>query len=65
LEPESTTTGEDMSYYLEKVKGCYFFVGVGREGCAPLHNPKFQFNEDVLLISAETLSRVAMELLGG
>jgi amidohydrolase len=63
VEPEPTTTGEDMSYYLEKVKGCYFFVGVGREGCAPLHNPKFQFNEEVLLLGAETLVRGAMEVL--
>jgi amidohydrolase len=64
LEPEPTMGGEDMSYYLERVKGCYFFAGVGREGGAPVHNPRFDFNEEVLLISVETFCRAAAEMLG-
>jgi len=63
IEPEQTMGGEDMAFYLEKSKGCFFFLGVGREGCAPLHNPKFDFNEDVLLTGVETYCRVAFELL--
>ncbi|MEJ5377291.1 MAG: M20 family metallopeptidase [bacterium] len=63
LEPEPTTTGEDMSWYLEKVPGCYFFLGIGQEGCAPLHNPRFQFQEDVMLTGVEILCRGALELL--
>jgi amidohydrolase len=63
LEPEPTMGGEDMSYYLQRAKGCFFFLGVGRPGCAPLHNAKFDFNEDVLLIGIETYCRVALELL--
>jgi amidohydrolase len=64
IEPEPTMGGEDMAFYLEKSKGCFFFLGVGREGCAPIHNPKFDFNEDVLLAGVETYCRVAFELLG-
>ena len=64
IEPEQTMGGEDMAFYLEKSKGCFFFLGVGREGCAPLHNPKFDFNEDILLTGVETYCRVAFELLG-
>ena len=63
IEPEQTMGGEDMAFYLEKSKGCFFFLGVGREGCAPLHSPKFDFNEDVLLTGVETYCRVAFELL--
>ena len=63
LEPEPTMGGEDMSYYLQKAKGCFFFLGVGRPGGAPLHNAKFDFNEDVLLLGVETYCRIAQELL--
>ena len=34
-----------------------------RPGGAPLHNPGFDFNEDVLLLGVETYCRIAMELL--
>jgi amidohydrolase len=64
IEPESTMGGEDMAYYLEKSKGCYFFLGVARADCAPIHNSRFDFNEDVLLHGVETYCRVAMDLLG-
>ncbi|UCG81606.1 MAG: amidohydrolase [Desulfobacterales bacterium] len=64
IEPEPTMGGEDMAFYLERSKGCFFFLGVGRQGCAPLHNAKFDLNEKVLLIGAETYCRVAFELLG-
>ena len=63
IEPEPTMGGEDMAFYLEKSKGCFFFLGVGRQGSAPLHNPKFDLNENVLLIGAEIYCRVALELL--
>lgn len=63
VEPEPTMGGEDMSYYLQRAKGCFFFLGVGREGCAPLHNARFDFNEEVLLLGVETYCRVALELL--
>ena len=63
LEPEPTMGGEDMAYFLEKSKGCFFFLGVGREGCAPLHNSGFDFNEKTLSLCIETYCRIAWELL--
>jgi amidohydrolase len=63
IEPDQTMTGEDMAFYLEKTKGCFFFLGVGREGYAPLHTSKFDFNEDVLLLGVETYCQIATELL--
>lgn len=63
IEPESTMGGEDMAFYLEKTKGCFFFLGAGREGCAPIHNSRFDFNEDVLLLGVETYCRIALDLL--
>jgi amidohydrolase len=56
--------GEDMSFFLERSKGCFFFLGVGRDGCAPLHNPRFDFNEEVLLTGVEIYCRAALKLLG-
>jgi amidohydrolase len=64
VEPEPTMGGEDMAFYFEKCKGVFFFLGVGFEGCAPIHNAKFDFNEDVLLLGVETYCRAAFELLG-
>ena len=64
VEPARTMGGEDMSYFLQRAKGCFFALGAGREGYAPVHNPKFMFNEDILSLGVETHCRVALELLG-
>jgi amidohydrolase len=63
LEPQKTMGGEDFSFYAQKSKGCFFALGVGREGGPPVHNPAFDFNEDLMLLGVETYCRVAMELL--
>ena len=63
VEPERTMGGEDMSYFLQQTKGCFYALGVGREEFAPVHNSKFNFNEDVLALGVETHCRVAMDLL--
>lgn len=64
ITPELTMGGEDMSYFLEKSKGCFYFIGVDRNGSASIHNPKFDFNEEILLLGVETHCRVAWELIG-
>ena len=61
--PSKTMGGEDFAFYLQQSKGCFFALGAGREDYVPIHNPKFDFNEDVLLLGAETHCRVGMELL--
>jgi amidohydrolase len=63
IEPEPTMGGEDMAYFLEKTKGCFFFLGVGRENSTPIHNPEFDLNEDVLPLGVETYCRIASEML--
>ncbi len=62
VEPDPTMTGEDMAWYLERVPGCYFFLGVGKEGSAPLHNSRFQFEEYVLLLGVEVFCRAVLDL---
>ena len=61
--PQQTMWGEDFSFYLQRSKGCFFALGVGREGAAPIHNPKFDFNEDVMLLGVETHCRTGLALL--
>jgi amidohydrolase len=64
VEPEPSMGAEDMAFYLERCKGCFFFLGVGREESYPIHHPKFDFDENVLLTGAEIYCRVAFDLLG-
>jgi len=64
IEPAKSMGGEDMSFFLQKAKGCFYALGVGREGGAPVHNAGFTFNEDVLTLGVETHCRYALELLG-
>jgi amidohydrolase len=64
LEPEKTMGGEDFAFYAQKSKGCFFLLGVGREGASPVHNPKFDLKEDLMLLGVETYCRVALDLLG-
>lgn len=54
--------GEDMAYFLQKVPGCFFFLGAGNEakGCGhPHHSPHFDFDEDAMAIGSEILLRIA------
>lgn len=57
--------GEDVAYYLERVPGAIFLLGVG-DGLIcnhPLHHPGFAFNEDVLFSGVTLLSTIAMNYL--
>ena len=59
--PECQTMGgEDMSFFLEKVPGCYFFVGSANaeKGLGyPHHHPRFDFDEAALGIGVEMFVR--------
>jgi metal-dependent amidase/aminoacylase/carboxypeptidase family protein len=61
--PEPTMGEEGMSFFLQRAKGCFFFLGVGRPGCAPLHNAKFDFNIETLLLGVEIYCRIVLDLL--
>jgi amidohydrolase len=62
--PELTMGGEDMSFFLQRAPGCYYCLGVGRPDAAPLHNSRFVFREELMLLGVETHCRVALEMLG-
>lgn len=43
--------GEDFAYYLEKVPGCFFLIGLcptGHDTAPPLHSDRFDFNDAAL-----------------
>jgi amidohydrolase len=58
--------GEDFSFYLERVPGCFAWVGCRNtlKGLdAPHHSPRFDIDEEAMLIGADLLERVAREYL--
>ncbi|MGD8444182.1 MAG: M20 family metallopeptidase [Desulfobacterales bacterium] len=63
VEPERSMGGEDMSYFLQRSKGCFYALGVGRQEFTPLHSNRFDLNENVLAIGVETHCRIALDLL--
>ena len=73
LEFEPTMGAEDFSYFLQAKPGCYFVIGNGdgahREGghglgpCM-LHNPSYDFNDDLIPLGATAWVRMAEKWLG-
>jgi amidohydrolase len=58
--------GEDFSVFLQRVPGCFAWVGSGNtvKGFdAPHHSPRFDIDEEAMLIGVELLERVAREYL--
>lgn len=66
IEFTPTMGAEDMSLVLQKVPGCYFFVG-GRnpaiDAVYPHHHPKFNIDEEALLIGTRTMVAAVKECL--
>ena len=52
---------EDFSYFLQKTPGAYAWIGNGNS--ASLHNPSYDFNDDLLPVGASFLSRIAEKAL--
>jgi hippurate hydrolase len=59
---------EDFSYYLQAKPGCYFLIGNGDgahrhggHGLGPcmLHNPSYDFNDDLIPLGATAWVRLA------
>jgi amidohydrolase len=59
--PECQTMGgEDMSFFLAEVPGCYFFLGSANPSqnlAYPHHHPRFDFDETALGMGAEIFVR--------
>jgi len=72
LEFEPTMGAEDFSFFLQAKPGCYFMIGNGdgthREGghglgpCM-LHNPSYDFNDELIPLGATAWVRLAEEWL--
>jgi hippurate hydrolase len=61
--------GEDFSYYLERVPGCYVRFGTAREGVEqfPAHSGKFAIDEQAIAVGAafyHAAARLAGEAVG-
>jgi amidohydrolase len=54
--------GEDFAFYLEKIPGCFFFVGFGQDGPA-LHTAEYNFDDDIMATAGYVIARSAVEYL--
>ncbi len=66
--PECQTMGgEDMSFFLQEVPGCYFFLGSANPDldlAYPHHHPRFNFDETVLSAGVEIFARCVEKFTG-
>ncbi|NQX70253.1 amidohydrolase [Paenibacillus alba] len=67
VQAEPTMAGEDFSLYLEKIPGCFFWLGSGPKENADqafgLHHPKYTLHEECLPIGAALLAGIAVSRL--
>jgi amidohydrolase len=66
IEMPPSMASEDMSFYLQRVPGCYFFVGAGSDDAAlniPHHNPRFTVDERALETGLRMLCSAAAVFL--
>ena len=70
---EPTMGAEDFSFFLQAKPGCYFVIGNGEgehrdggHGLGPcmLHNPSYDFNDELIPLGATAWVRIAEEWLG-
>lgn len=58
--------GEDFSYYLQEIPGCFMFVGAGNNDLGihfPHHHPKFDIDEHAMKQSAELLLNMTLSYI--
>ncbi|MBK9360544.1 MAG: amidohydrolase [Rubrivivax sp.] len=69
---EPTMGSEDFSYFLQAKRGCYFVIGNGDgshrtmghgEGPCMLHNPNYDFNDELIPLGATAWVRIAEQWL--
>ncbi|EIT85697.1 amidohydrolase [Fictibacillus macauensis ZFHKF-1] len=66
LEGDQQMGGEDFAYYLQHVKGTFFYTGAQDEQWEetyPHHHPKFQIKEEAMLVAANTLGGATLTYL--
>jgi amidohydrolase len=55
--------GEDFAYYLEKVPGCFFFIGVDHPGGranAMLHSDRYDFADDAVAVGMRMFTEIVL-----
>ncbi|MFI4989203.1 MAG: M20 aminoacylase family protein [Alphaproteobacteria bacterium] len=53
------TASEDFSYMLEARPGAFIFIGNGKaEGACDVHNPHYDFNDDIIPLGASFFARL-------
>lgn len=60
----ATMGGEDFAYYLERVPGCFAFLGAGSESTrdsGSLHHPRFGIDEEALAWGTATFVQLALD----
>ena len=67
LVTEPQPPSEDFAYYLQKVPGCFFYVGAAPEDgeAYPHHHPIFVIDEKSLIISAKAMATVVSSYCDG
>lgn len=66
MEIPPVTGSEDFAYYLQKIPGTFYIVGskpYDVEDPYMNHHPKFDVNEDCLLVAAKSLTDIALDRL--
>ncbi len=53
---------EDFSFYLQKVPGCFFFVGYGQDKPG-LHEARYDFSDEIMPRAAYVLAKTALNYL--
>ncbi len=66
VDSEATMGGEDMAYFLQKVPGCFFFVGTANAAKGlvnPHHHPAFDIDEGGMPVGVQVMVQAAMDVL--
>lgn len=61
------SASEDFSYYTQKLPGVFYNIGCKPKGIDkpyPNHHPKFDIDEDALLVSAKSVAHIACDYFG-
>ncbi|WP_059171669.1 amidohydrolase [Bacillus sp. FJAT-27445] len=67
IEYPMMSPSEDFAYYLEKIPGCFFYIGATPKGVEKPyfnHNPKFDIDEDALIVAAKSVGYVVCGYYG-
>lgn len=64
LQPTPSMGSEDFAFFLQEKPGCYIWIGNGSsEGGCLLHNPRYDFNDEILPIGAAYWARLVETVL--